>query len=284
MIKLTTEYASDKKDAVDVCDLINYQKGRTSLIDSEEETKLKLICDYNKIGKRSEIEKLIWPAEDHFIFDGEILPLLRRHISSEGHFSEEKYRDSLNAITLLFVKNSTQNAQISRALLFYGNTWIQDSPYYYTNYNCQDWANIVTGRPGRYFFKLINDMHGKQTDYLDVIIRSRIKSFFSDEGINSIEAMKSQESLFNQVRVLTAIDYYTKKVIWRTGAYIAQDERYNWNDYTPFFSKDRVIYNVSRYVKDGYQNKILNELKSVLQSEDTLNEVLAKILSEQTED
>lgn len=280
-IKLTSEYASDKKDAIEVCDLINYQKGRTTLIDTEEEIKLKLIYDYHKNDKRNEIEALLWTAEDHFIFDGVILPLLRRNFTAEEQFLEDKFRDSLNVIKLLFVNNATLNAQISRALLYYGNTWIQDSPYYYTNYNCQDWPSIVEGRPGRYFFKFISDMHGKQTDYMDVIIRERIKSFFTDNEINSIEAIKSQENLFNQMRVLVAIDYYTNRVIWRTGAYIAQDERYSWKDYTPFFNKDRVIYNISRYVKDGYQNKIISEMKTVLQNDDILNEVIAKIFKGQ---
>ncbi|WP_224961078.1 DUF262 domain-containing protein [Geomonas subterranea] len=278
-IKLMAEYSSCKIDTIEVCDLVKYQKGRTTLLDNEEVTKLGLIAKYASEDKRPTIEKLLWEAEDHYIFDGEINPLLKRYISIDGAFNEKGYANSLNTIKLLFTNSQTIDAQICRALLYYGMTWIQDSPYYYTNYNCQNWSEVVKSRASKYFFELIDDMHGKDINFLDEIIKTKIKNHFASEGVNSIDDMKSQDSLLSQMRVLIAIDFYTNNVIWKKYTYIAQDDRYIhfWTDHTPFFKKHRVVYNIYRYVKDGWQGKVLIDMKNVLCNEDKLNEVLAKI-------
>lgn len=280
-IKLMAEYSSSKTGVIEVCDLVKYQKGRTTLISDEEVTKLGLIAEYASRDKRSIIEKLLWDAEDHYIFKGEILPLLGRHISTGGAFKEKEYTSSLNTIKLLFTENQAVDAQVCRALLYYGITWDQDSPFYYTNYNCLDWSIIVKSHSSKFFFELIEDMKGKDVDYLDELIRSKIKTYFVKGGISSIDQMKLQDSLFSQMRILVAIDFYTNKLIWKKYAYIADDNRYInfWTDHTPFFNKHRIIYNIQRYVKDGWQGKIIMEMKNVLTDENKLNNVLAKIHS-----
>lgn len=62
---------------------------------------------------------------------------------------------------------------------------------------------------------------------------------------------------------------------------IAHDDRFinYWTDYTPFFTKNRVIYNIYRYVKDGWNGKIISEMKSVLTNDDKLNIILTTIHS-----
>ena len=282
-VRLINEYTHGKKENLDVCDLVDYQKGRTSIIDTEEIIKLNLFSTYQKHGRRSEIEKLLWSAEDHFIFDGEIYPLLKLYFSSDGDFSEESFKRSLDVITHLFVKDPSLNAQICRALLYYGNTWVQDTPYYYKNYNCQNWKKMVRDSVSKHFFNFVEDMHERQKEYLDEIIKGKIKEYFKDNNLTTLETVKDRDSLMDRMKILVAIDYFTDKIIWKSEAYIAQSELYMWKDYDAMFFKSdnqvRIIYNVGRYIYDGYRGKIQQNMNAVLRDEDRLNEIISLIIS-----
>jgi hypothetical protein len=71
-IKLMVKYSKSKTEKFDVCDLIDYAKNRTVLLDSEEVYKLSLYKKPPVNSKRDEIEKSLWTAEDNISGEGKI--------------------------------------------------------------------------------------------------------------------------------------------------------------------------------------------------------------------
>ena len=280
-IKLIIEYSGSKSEGFDVCDLIDYQKGRSVIISAEELIKLLLFKNPPENVTREQIEELFWEAEDHFVFSGEIIFLLKAYINENGIFDLFNFIKTWVVFKNCFSISKENNALISKALLFYGNTWVVYTPEYYNNYNCQDWYTIVRRASGNYLLELLKDMHGKSIDYLDTIIKEKAKEYFIENGLNSIESLKAKEELFEQVKVLVAIDYYNANIIWKEAAYIANNENYTSKtfDDQPFFARDIVIYNVHRYINDGYYGRIIPLMKDVLQNETKLQEVLDKIIA-----
>lgn len=280
-IKLILEYSKIQNPEFDICDLIDFQKGRTVLIDEEEILKLKIYKTPPKNTNRQELEELFWIAEDHHIFNGEIFFLLDKYYNKEANEIDLlSYINSWNIFNSMFVKSNKNDAIIIRALLYYRITWVWATPGYYNNYCCNDWFYLVRSESGKYLLQLLEDLHEKSIDYLDVIIKIKAKQFFVDKNLTSITSIKSVESIFDQIRVLAAIDYYSDKKIWLNGGYIAEDIRFNSNTYTdtPFFTKDRLLYNVHRYIGDGWNGRILNMMKNILDNDNKLMIIINDIL------
>lgn len=279
-IKLMLEYSKGIKEEFDVCDLVDYQSGRTLLIDDEEKLKLRMFKKPPAGTTRQELESLFWSAEDHFIFSGEIKFLLDKYFEKEeGTIDLLKYKKTLSAIKTLFsTKANPNNAMITRVLLYYGNTWLQDTPYYYSNYNCQSWNTLVRVKSGRYLLALLEDMHDKDIGYLDIFFRRKAKEYFELNNLTSIHSLKLEETLFGQVRILATIDFYSEKKLWEFNAYIANDT-YIYDGDIPFFNKDRVIHNIPRYIRGGSIGRVIPMLSNVLNNEAKLNQILANILN-----
>lgn len=268
-IKLILEYGKSKQDIYDVCDLIRYRNRRSVLIDDEEVLKFAIYrAQANEEGRRQK-ETFFWQAEDHPIFNGEINFLLNKYHNRESRqFDFQKFAKTWRAFKILFPKDNRNSLFISRTLLYYGNTWFRETPYYYENYNCQNWDLLVRQDSGKYLLELLEDMHGKPIEYLDSLIKNKIKGFFIEKEYSSIESLKLVDDLFGQIKILTAIDYFSEKKLWRYG-YIAFDSRFSYGD-KPFFYNNRVLYNISRYVNDGLQGRIINTLKSILDDDEKL--------------
>ena len=279
-VKLMLEYSNSKKGEYDVSDLIAFQKGRTVLIDEEEVLKLCLYKMPSAWATRRELEELFWEAEDHKIFDGEIKFLLDKYYNKELQILDVySYKRTWSAFMSLFPSRSTGNySLISRALLYYGNTWIRVSPFYYYNYNCQGWYELVRIEAGKNLLALLEDMHGRPTDYLDIIIKNKIKEYFTKNEYFSIVKLKEEDSLLGQVRVLAAIDFYSERRFWQNGRYIAEEVRYTYKDKS-FFNKDRVIFNVGRYIGNGLSGRVIPMMQSTLHDEVKLNQILTNILN-----
>ena len=166
------------------------------------------------------------------------------HLKDQNIFDLSGYKRTWCIFVELFNKENSNNSQITRALLYCGNTWERVTPFYYNNYNCQNWNWLVRADAGKYLLTLLKDMHGKSADFLDDIIKLKIKDFFTKNGLNSIEKMKSVERLFDQVRVLAAIDFFSNRILWERYGHLAEDINYTYED-TPFFDRDRIIFNIS---------------------------------------
>lgn len=277
-IKLMIEYGNSKERDFDVCDLMHLKKGRRVLINEEEVIKLSLFKTPPHNKTREEMEILFWSAEDHLVLGGEISFLLNKYYDKDQKkFDLKNYEKTWTIFKSIFTNSIKNNALISRALLYYGNTWVRKTPNYYYNYDCQDWYTIVRLPTGENLIDLLEDLHGKNSDFLEDIFKVKAKDYFIRNKLNSITSIKSKKELFEQIKILVAIDYYTEQLIWKEFGYIAEDDRFTFKDDIPFFNSHRVIYNISRYIKDGWQRRILHLMKDTLQNDVKLNEVLKKI-------
>lgn len=279
-VKLMLEYSKEKREEFNVCNLIDYQRGRTLLIDEEEVIKLSMFKIPPAGSTRQELESLFWEAEDHFIFDGEIKFLLDAYFDKENNRIDlSNYKRTWSAFKTLFpIKPNPNNSMITRVLLYYGNTWVQDTPYYYANYNCQSWDTLVRINAGIYLLALLEDMHDKDIDHMDIIFKRKAKQYFELNNLTSIHSLKSEETLFGQVRILATIDYYSEKKLWKNYAYIASDEQYTYKGDVPFFGINRVIHNIPRYIRDGSRGRVIPMLSDVLNDESKMNQILTDIL------
>jgi hypothetical protein len=281
-VRLMLLYCTRKQSGFDVCDLSDYSKNRTRLIDEEELRKMELYRNPPVGSTREEMEKLFGDAEDHSTFFGEIAFLLFRYYDEKtSQLHLEQYKLTWRAFNTLFPVDGRNDGMVARVLLFYGATWIQVTPYYYNNYNTQDWYSLVRENSGRHLADLLEDMHEKPLDHLDVIIRKKITGYFISKNLRSVALLKSADSLLDQIRILTAIDYHTDRKLWRKpDRCIAEDARYTSDAYgdTPFFAADKVLYNMHRYINDGGYGRILRTLNDVLQDDERLSVILQEIL------
>ncbi|RZL16899.1 MAG: DUF262 domain-containing protein [Pedobacter sp.] len=284
-INLMLEYSVSKTAGFDVCDLVNYQKGRTVLINDEEVSKLNLISNPPTGTSRTELEDLFWQAEDHRIFNGEIEFLLDAACNNEKEiFSPESFRSFHATFFTLFPSEpGTHYPKIITALLYFGFTWVRDSPNYYYNYDAADFTYMVKDEKMSLCLRaLLKEMLHQPAGYLDTIIRRRIKNFFVNRELISVEALKESNTFFEQVKILCALDYFSDQIFWKWSKYyIAHDQRFSNEFYQgkPFFNQDKLIYNVRRYVDHGWGGRVLNEMKDVLQDPAKLNFTLTNILA-----
>ncbi|HIP33494.1 MAG TPA: DUF262 domain-containing protein [Bacteroidia bacterium] len=276
-IKLISDYTQGHKEIYDVCDLVNYSKGRTALLDEEEVIKLTLYKNPPAEINRENLELLFWEIEDHIIFDGEISFLLMEYFNEENTtLNYDEFKKSWLAFKGLFNKKDNYK-YISKALVYYGNTWLRETPYYYNNYNCQNWNWLIGDDKGKYLMQLLQDMHEKEFDYIKTIIKNKIKNYFEINSYQNIENIKQSTGFFKQFRILVALDFYSNDEIWNYGSFVAEDNRYYWKEDAEFFTENKVIYNVSRYVRGGYDGRILSFMKNILTDENKLKEIINQI-------
>jgi len=277
-IKLILEYTKKERSNYDVTDFENYQKGRTVLIDDEEIVKFYIYRTPPENILRSDVEKHFWAAEDHEIFRGEIEFLLSGSIEElSNEFSFDLFKKHLSSFNELFPINKSHKKEIIRTLLFYGSTWTLHTPYYYDNYKCDNWSDVIRGDSSRHLLRLIADMHGHSIAYLEEIFKKKIAEYFTENGITTVNTLKDQKGLFNQIKTLSAIDFYSDKKLWNGVYHIAEDDRYTFGDIS-FFVEDRLIYNIAKYVNDGLQGRVFPLMKNVLQDEVRLTQVLNTII------
>ncbi len=279
-VKLMLEYGRSKDSGYDVCDLVNYSRRRTMLIDSEEITKLNIYRNAGSEAERSEIEELFWKAEDHDIFSGEISFFLSRYVDpGSGIVDLERFREVWKVFEEIFVKNRLEPYKLTVALLFYGNTWVRYSPFYYENYNCRDWYTVVRSENSSALINLMEDLTSPSNS-LDSIINKQARTYFVNRNFKTIEALKNEVVLFNQIKILATLDYYTEqKIFSRHKGYIGKDDRYNYGD-TPFFVNSPELFNIYRYVSDGRDGRLMRDMKELLQDENKLSGVISQILEE----
>lgn len=276
-IKLTSKYGREHSDSYDVCDLADYTKGRTVLLDEEEIIKLNLYKNPPAELSREDLETLFWKIEDHKIFNGEITFLLMEYFNKDDNkLNYNDFKKSWLAFKELFNKKDNYK-YISKALVYYGNTWTRKTPYYYDNYNCQDWSWLIGDDKGKYLMQLVKNMHERNFDYIKTIIENKITDYFKENNFQSIDDIKQSTSFFNQIKILVAIDFFTNDKIWNYGGYIAEDDRYYWREDAEFFENNKTIYNTNRYIYGGHDGRILSFMKNVLTDEMKLTEIINEI-------
>lgn len=275
-IKLMLEYGGKKQDHFDVCDLVEYTKGRSVLIDDEEVLKLTILR--SNPDDRLELEKLFWEVEDHAIFDGEISFLLSNHYNAESNeFKLAEFKNSWATFQNIFNKQKEHN-KVALALLYYGNTWIEATPHYYQNYACMNWRALVRSDKSKPLMLLINTI-SQTRKTLDQIIESKIKNYFVTKGLNSVDTLKQEKSFFQQVRILAAIDFHTvKRFFTNSNGHVAKDNRYTYGD-KHFFINEPELFNVGRYINDGSDGRLMRNMRHILQDTVKLQEVIDGIIN-----
>jgi len=275
-VKLMFEYGSKKPEKPDVCDLLGYSKGRTILIDQEEKIKLGIYRQVEGWELRKEIEELFWKMEDHDFFEGEITFFLNRHYDIENkELDLTALKETWQAFQNLFIKKANQN-KVALALLYFGFSWVRASPYYYENFNCTDWYEIVRIKNSSPLMDLLERISEGAT--LDDIIRSRICEYFRSNSLTTVEALKTESQFFDQIKILAAIDYFAEqKMFGSSYGHIAKDNRYDYKD-PPFFNNKPDLFNVSRYISDGSEGRLMNILKNILQNNNKLIGILDSII------
>lgn len=280
-IKLIQDYTSSKPSSFDVTGLKNHRRGRALLLDEEELFKLKNLENPPSATTREEVEEMFWSAEDHDIFNGEISFLLENGDEDPIYELEiDRFRKLWSAFQILFPisKTKSNNSNIIRALLFYGNTWVQDSPYYYRNFDCADWSLLVKLKSGKYLKALLNDMENKPATYLDKIIAFKISEYFIANNLLSLETIKSTEGFFEQVKILASLDYYYQKVLWTNHHfYFAEDDRFVLD--RSFFTKNRLFYNIQRYHYNDSSKIVYNLMIDLLPYDSKIEATIEKILA-----
>ena len=165
--------------------------------------------------------------------------------------------------------------------MFYGNTWVRDSPYYYNNFDFADWGFIVQDPSLALHLKeLLDDLYGKPIVFIDNIIKKKINEYFVNKKLISIDSLKSNSIFLDQIKILTALDFYSNKVLWtNNNFYFAEDERFTFPDFK-FFETERLLYNISRYIGDGYNNRVIVMMTNILSDSNKISRILQDINSQ----
>lgn len=280
-VRLMQEYALGGYTAFDVCDLIAYQKRRTTLLDEEEVRKLSLYLHPPAGLTRAEQEELFWAVEDHEVFEGQIGFFLWHFSDAEtGAFQNEPFLSTWTVFQRLF--GEEDQGMLVMALLQYGNTWVRKTPFYYTNYDCADWNEIVQSESGKHLMQLLEDLALNGWKDLDAIIQKKSGEYFKARDYTTVAAIKAETDFYKQVKLLAVLDYFSNNQMFAEDRYyIANDGRFTCKTYgdKPFFSDGVVIHNVKRYIDSGTNGRMIHEMAGLLKSEVKVQELIDQILA-----
>jgi|GEM_PF-3051407 len=279
-IRLMQEYSQAENVVFDVCNLIAYQKRRTTLIDDEEVRKLSLYQQPPVGLTRLELENLFWAVEDHKIFEGQIGFFLWHYSDAEtGAYEHGPFLATWTMFQKLFQEES--EGLIVMALLQYGNTWVRESPFYYVNYNCADWNGMVQTERGEHLMQLLEDLALNGWTDLDAIITKKSSKYLKARGYNTVAAIKAENDFYKQVKLLAILDYFSQNEMFKEKHYhIASDDRFNCKTYgdKPFFTNSVVIHNIKRYIDNGLNGRVIHDLAELLKSETKVQELIDSII------
>lgn len=280
-IRLMQEYAQTGHTAFDVCDLIAYQKRRTTLLDEEEVRKLSLYRDPPTGLTRSELEGLFWAVEDHEIFEGQIGFFLWHYSDTEtGAYRHEPFLATWAEFQRLFEEED--EGMIVMALLQYGHTWVRETPFYYVNYDCADWNWLVQAESSKHLMQLLEDLALNDWKDLDRIVEKKSGEYLKARDYTTVAAIKAETDFYKQVKLLAILDHFSENKMFAEGHYyIANDGRFTCKTYgdKPFFSNGVVIHNVKRYIDSGQHGRMIHELAGLLKSETKVQDLIEQILA-----
>ena len=220
---------------------------------------------FNKI-KLNQIEKyeeLIWEIEDHkFNINGKDVGGV-----NIGYLVDFDMQDSIDILTLIknklyeiFPTDEEEFIIIQNILLYYGEYWHRISPWYYYNYQFDNWRKIIRDR----------DHENKHT-------RNVFKCFFNEfitykgtiiDFLNEKRKKKiNKEECDSLYKKLCWYNQYLSDKMWVQGNYIAISNDVDYNALPDFKSQDKyfndlkIIYNTKGNLKGGAPNKLSDLLK-----------------------
>jgi hypothetical protein len=168
---------------------------------------------------------MLWQIEDHpFNLDGSDVGLTNS--SHLINFEEKITLEKLTKIKDTFYNcfpadkstDSSRFPEVLSLLLHYGKFWKRKSPYYYENYQFNDWRNIVRSRTphltGIEFNVLFNELmeSGWSVEQLLAEKRKRYIEGTDDSLLNKLLWYNNnlQEDMWNQGPYIALCEYYTE--------------------------------------------------------------------------
>eukprot|EP01093_Parvamoeba_rugata_P016280 TRINITY_DN5_c0_g3_i2.p1 TRINITY_DN5_c0_g3~~TRINITY_DN5_c0_g3_i2.p1 ORF type:complete len:710 (+),score=128.60 TRINITY_DN5_c0_g3_i2:19529-21658(+) len=217
--------------------------------EDEEYKKERWLIRLNKNESNwASIESMLWQIEDHpFNLDGSDVGLTNS--SHLVDYDEGSTLEKLTQIKNTFYdcfpadksNDSSKFPKIQSLLLHYGQFWRQRTPYYYSNYQFNDWRNIV--RSGTPFLK-----EREFKVFFDELMETgwSVGQLLAEKRKRYIES--TDDSLLSQLL------WYNNNVqedMWNQGAYIALCEYYTDNNEDKKFDERRPFLNTKGNFKGG---------------------------------
>lgn len=281
-IRLIFEYLDSNPEEIDICGLRHFSKNRTQILNDEELLKLSHFEAANSETERKNIESLFWRAEDiKDIFLGEIKFLLDISGGNDvNRFDVALFKTYLENIEKIFIQHYQQrDYHIANCLLYYGETWTRVTPFYYFNYDTQDWFLAIRNAASAYHIKqMLDDFSSGNYSNVTELLEKNIKDYFVSQNLSDLQSIREVNSFIDQLRILIAFDYYSSKKIFYRSRWIAEDRRFSWPEDFVFFNRHRTIYTRDRYIGDGFYQKAVEGLE-VLRDEAKLNQIITQIIT-----
>lgn len=212
---------------------------------------------------KNNIESILWEIEDHpYNIDGSDVGLI--NISHLLDFDDELTIDRLKKIKDAFLRcfpvNTKTHKSVQSLLLHYGEFWERKSPWYYENYQFDDWKKLIRklfllGNDRKYLFrKIISDLIESGLS-VDDLLDQKLNHCIIDNPTTLRE-----QFLWYNIQL--------SERMWSEGNYIAVSASYEGNETDQVFSNRATFYNTKGDFR-GYGHSILSQLlpEDVLDSE-----------------
>lgn len=221
----------------------------------EEETDTKIRTDEEQLkytflsGMNAEPEKLkqyesiIWKIEDHkYNLDGSYLR--NNNISHLVDFSAKPSLEELKKIydrfyLLMNFGEEFEEKKLVTLLLHYGEFWRRVTPWYYSNFEFNDWRRIIRGVDGdvttfkRFFTEFLSFESPKP---LSSLLEQKNRAFLNQNSANLFNITNFSEQLLVYALLLDDI--------WAAGFHTCYE---NQKPESRFFNSEQIMFNCGRY-------------------------------------
>lgn len=254
---------------------------------SEEETDTKLRTEEEKVKytflsgliaepqKLKEYESLIWKIEDHkYNLDGSYLK--NKNISHLVDFLTNPSIDELKKICnrfyqLMSFEEGYEEKNLVTLLLHYGEFWRRVTPWYYYNFEFNNWRRIIRGADGNNnvfaeFFKEFLSYDSSRM--LTELLEQKNKTFLEQNISNLYAITDFREQLLVYSMILDDI--------WSDGFHTCYE---NQEAEIQFFDKESNLFNCERY--KGYHWYFWEEAKANHTDRAAMQNMLQDLINEQ---
>jgi len=244
-------------DLISINGIINSIDNELGLSDEnpEEETDTKLRTDEERLkytflsgmiaepGNLRKYELLIWKIEDHkYNLDGSYLK--NKNISYLVDLSANPTLDELQKICdrfylLMSFSEGFEEEKLVTLLLHYGEFWRRVSPWYYFNFEFNDWRRIIRGADGdgTAFKDFFNDFLSNESPKpLSEILKQQNKVLLKQNSSNLKTLTDFREQLIIYSMLLDDI--------WLDGFHTCYE---NQEPECRFFDNELILFNCERY-------------------------------------
>lgn len=216
--------------------------------DDEEYKKERWLAHISETEGWGSLESMLWQIEDHpFNVDGSDVGL-----TNSSHLVD--YDESLTLERLTQIKNTFYNCfpadksresskfpEVLSLLLHYGHFWKRKSPWYYENYQFNDWKSIVRSNTSKLahngFIIFFNELMDTGLSVKELLAKKR-KAY----------VLGSENSLLKE---LLWYNYHLQEDMWAQGPYIALCEYYTTNKEDGAFTIRKPFLNTKGDFKGG---------------------------------